>query len=145
MASTETNQFLDSINSDFKAYGICYTCIPIEPENRNRSTRFRGVPVKWRKELLVRKRTDRVILVVAKSETSTNQSVNEFRHTLEHTKTLYDTYSANGSVVILGDFNAHLLHGDGDKNPVKLNERGRSLEQFLDERMLMSVSCQMVL
>lgn len=45
--------------------------------------------------------------------------------------------------MILGDFNAYLLHGYRDKNPVKSNERGRVLEQFLDERRLMSVSSQM--
>lgn len=60
---------------------------------------------------------------------STNQTVDEFRHTLEHIEKLNDTYSANGPVMILlGDFNAHLSHGYGDKNPVKLNEHGRVIE-----------------
>lgn len=35
--------------------------------------------------------------------------------------------------------NAHLSHGYGDKNPVKLNERGKVLEQFFDEHRLMSM------
>ena len=154
----EQISFLDSINSDFKAYGICDTRIPIEPENRTRSIGFGGVAIMWRKELSVflveRECTDRVILVVAKCKNvdihiigvllpSTNQTVDEFRHTLEHIEKLYDTYSANGPVMILGDFNAHLSHGYGDKNPVNSNERGRVLEQFLDERRLMSVSSQM--
>lgn len=93
--------FLDSINSDFNAYGICDKRIPIEPENRTRSTEFGGVAIMWRKELHVpvfpveRECTDRVILAVAKCRNvyiniigvllpSTNQTLDEFRHTLEH-------------------------------------------------------------
>lgn len=54
-----------------------------------------------------------------------------------------------GMVLVSGKFtnllsvyhsiNAHLSHGYGDKNPVKLNERGKVLEQFFDEHRLMSV------
>lgn len=50
--------------------------------------------------------------------------------------------SSNGPVMIFGDFNTHLSHGYGDKNPVISNERGRVIEQFVDERRLMSVSSQ---
>lgn len=149
----EQISFRDPINFDFKAYGICDTSIPIEPENRTRSIGFGSVAIMWKKELSVfpveRECTDRVIIAVAKCRNvdmhiigvllpSTNQTVDEFRHTLEHIEKLYDTYSANGPVVILGDFNAHLSHGYGDKNPVNSNERGGVLEQFLDERRLMS-------
>lgn len=67
---------------------------------------------------------------------SISLTVDEFRHTSEHIEKPNDTYSANSPVMILGDFNAHLSHVYGDKNPVKSNERGRVLELFLYERKL---------
>lgn len=51
--------------------------------------------------------------------------------------------SSNGPVMIFGDFNTHLSHGYGDKNPVISNERGRVIEQFVDERRLMSKKLSM--
>lgn len=57
----------------------------------------------WRKELSVIPVNGRVIIAVAQCRTSksikhinflssTNQTVDEFRHTLEHTEKHYDTY-----------------------------------------------------
>lgn len=153
----EQISFVESIHPNFYSYGICDKRIPIEPENRTRSIGFGGVAIMWRKEIPVfpveRESTDRVLLAVVKCKNvdihiigvllpSTNQTVDEFKSTLEHIERLYDSYSQNGPVIILGDFNAHLSHGYGGKNTVKSNERGKLIEQFLDERRLQSVSSQ---
>jgi hypothetical protein len=153
----EQLNFLDSIHTNFNVYGLHNSRIPLELENRTRSTGFDGIALFWRKHIqmfpIEHECTDRVLVALTKFQNieiyiigvlfpSTNVSIDEYKQTVECVEKLFDEYSELGPVFILGDFNAHLSKQFGAKNHKQANDRGVLIESLIVERDLISITSQ---
>ncbi|XP_060074851.1 uncharacterized protein LOC132554540 [Ylistrum balloti] len=154
----EQMNFLNSIDANLKAYGVSDKRIPVEPENRICNRGYGGLAILWRNQLnvcpVLSDGSDRVlccsvqlhnkscVFVIGVLLPSTNVPLCEYRETLEYISDLYDKFSDQGHVIVVGDFNAQIGKRFGEKNRVNPNERGRLLESFIDEKSLISVNSQ---
>ncbi|XP_069134377.1 uncharacterized protein [Argopecten irradians] len=152
----EQLDFLNTIDTSFKAVGRSDCRIAIEPENRFRRG-FGGVAMLWRKDLkvtpLIEDGNDRIISICIDTKSSyvyvigvlmpsTNLAHQEFIDTVLCLNDLYDKYIEMGSVIVMGDFNAHLSKRCGIKNHNEANERGLVIEKFIQDHNLISVNSQ---
>ncbi|XP_069138863.1 uncharacterized protein [Argopecten irradians] len=154
----EQMNFLQSIDSNFKSYGLSNTRISLEPERRVCNRGFGGLAILWRKEINVcpieSECNDRVIccslqlenrshvFVIGTLMPSTNVSIGVYKETLEHISDLLDKYSQYGHVIIAGDFNAQISKQFGSKNHLRPNDRGEILEPFIVDKDLVSINSQ---
>ena len=63
---------------------------------------------------------------------SSNHALEEFKECLNHLWAFYDSLSADGFVILLGDFNGDLGNSFGDKGKKEPNDRGFLLLDFAD-------------
>ena len=63
---------------------------------------------------------------------SSNHALEEFKECLDYLWALYDSLSADGFVILLGDFNGDLGNSLGDKGKKEPNDRGLLLFDFAD-------------
>lgn len=122
--------FLNSIDTNFRAFGRCDSRIEVEPENRTMRG-FGGVAMLWHSKIkatpLLQDGNDRIVGICVKTDNSylyiigvlmpsTNLPLCEFRDTMQCLSDLYDKYIEMGTVVVMGDLNAHLSLAFGEKN-----------------------------
>ncbi|XP_060074578.1 uncharacterized protein LOC132554291 [Ylistrum balloti] len=154
----EQMNFLNTIDNNFKAYGVCDARIALEPENRKCNRGFAGIAFMWRKDMAVspilNEGNDRVVccsvqhrgnshmFIIGALMPSTNVSKKVYVDTLRCVSDLYDRFSQQGHVILMGDFNAQINKSFGIKNHQKSNERGKILQTFINERHLISVNSQ---
>ncbi|XP_033756185.1 uncharacterized protein LOC117338930 [Pecten maximus] len=154
----EQLNFLESIDSNFRSFGRSDNRIPIDIEQRSHFRGCGGIAVLWRNHLkvtpLLSEGSDRVIVVAVQLHDksflyvigallpSTNRPLYEYQEALECVSDLFDRYSEQGQIIILGDLNAHISKKFGEKNHERANERGLILENFIHEKQLLSANSQ---
>ena len=147
---------MKSIDNRFKSFVRCDSRIEIDLEKRKRATGFAGVAFLFRKTLnatpLVDEGNDRVIVLSVSMQDhselfiigvllpSTNVNISDFSNTIEIVSGIYDRFSSDGVVIIVGDLNAQLSRAFGQKNHMKANDRGKLIEEFMSNRCLYSVN-----
>ncbi|KAK6178046.1 hypothetical protein SNE40_012884 [Patella caerulea] len=153
----EQLSYLDSIHERFDGIAFSDSRIPIDIESRTCLRGFGGVGVLYRKELSIEIKhsqcSDKILVLEVRHETvhillitvllpSTNQSMEEYRNVLNDVQAVYDAYSSDFVVIVTGDFNGQISRQFGAKNPETANQRGKELEKFIKENMLISVNSQ---
>ena len=72
----------------------------------------------------------RPLFILAVYLPSANHALDKFKECFDYLWALYDSLSADGFVILLGDFNGDLGNSLGDKGKKGLNDRGLLLLDF---------------
>ena len=72
----------------------------------------------------------RPLFILAVYLPSSNHALEEFKECIDYLWALYDSLSADGFVILLGDFNGDLCNSLGDKGKKEPNDRGLLLLDF---------------
>lgn len=73
---------------------------------------------------------------------SSNCSKTDYINALETLECRYDKYTNDGTVLIIGDFNAYVSKDFGTKNHISANRKGILLQSFIQQRQLCSINSQ---
>lgn len=142
--------FLDSLDENFECFARCSKLNDLNLRWRRGQG---GVAIFWRRTLDCQNLSggnDRLVAIKLKGTLnlvicsvyfpSSNRSLTEFKKTLDDVEQFYYEQKANGTtVVIMGDFNAHLQVLRSNQS---LNARGRLLQAMLTKLNLCAVNTE---
>ena len=142
--------FLDSINSEYTGFGIADNSLLF---NNSRNIGKGGVALLWHKSMStcissLDIDSDRIcgiqltwsnvcFYIIQVYAPSSNHALHSFKDFIDLLHSVISLYSDNGTVIVMGDFNAHLQ----SKTFIKPNDvRGNYLNDMLDYHNLLAVS-----
>lgn len=90
--------------------------------------------------LTVKQLDDNYIYIIGVYQPTISDPVDTFNHTLQLLENVLLQFCDNGTVIVLGDFNAHIGLLAGERSFAKTNFRGRRVYRILDDSELFSIN-----